>query len=647
MPAPGRFLRAHTPVAGGLVSPEATGYPVRHEIRTLLRAVGPTALDARVGAHRLQQCARAGEARRRARVRPGLGRRAPLPRGVLALPRARALPDRVRDADQAHPRRPRHHRVRARVQPPDQGRGADRGARHSLGRTARRGNGTLGDVDGAGGLQRQPRRHEEELGRVRALPAEDVDLRAVRLQGRVLVDAVAHHSPQGLSAAASTALGRGDQPRHRARRRGSGHGKPRLDVRPVRRAGEEDRRVPPPHPALHAGGRIRERSGEHDQLPVLPRGRRGGAEPRAANGRYVQLPRDPAHLGARDVPGAIVSLARSPAAASPPGHRARRERAGRRWPVPRRSRAGHARAQALRVGGGRPCELPAQRERGHLAARGAREPAAVRARGHARLRRIEDRRGGRRPLMPLFGELAVETVAQQLPVLTSLDTEAWALPRAEILQLGFEIGGTTRALLPRAMHPAIPAYATWLVSRYPESPVGPFALAQLRLMGRAGAHPRGFVLGAVASTPGAVRALREGWGLPAVLGGITLQRYHDQVIAAVTREGEPVLEAALIDPEPISGADVQYIHSVTLARLEDGEHSAPTLVQVDPHYTFHKAERGRPRLIRFDARAWQAEGIEPTDPIAASFTACDTDLPQIRFVMDPEIPVVRGTRRIP
>jgi hypothetical protein len=27
-------------------------------------------------------------------------------------------------------------------------------------------------------------------------------------------------------------------------------------------------------------------------------------------------------------------------------------------------------------------------------------------------------------------------------------------------------------------------------------------------------------------------------------------------------------------------------------------------------------------------------------------TSCDTDLPRIRFVMDPEVPVVRGTRRI-
>src|SRR5262249_58271935 len=122
-------------------------------------------------------------------------------------------------------------------------------------------------------------------------------------------------------------------------------------------------------------------------------------------------------------------------------------------------------------------------------------------------------------------------------VLRSLDTEAWALPRAEILQLGFEIGGTTRALLPRAMHPAIPAYATWLVSRYPESPVGPFTLAQLRLMARAGAHPRGLVLGAVASTEEAAAALRERWGLPAVPGKATFTRRHDRIMATAVRDG--------------------------------------------------------------------------------------------------------------
>ena len=77
--------------------------------------------------------------------------------------------------------------------------------------------------------------------------------------------------------------------------------------------------------------------------------------------------------------------------------------------------------------------------------------------------------------MPVFGGLAVETIAARLPRVASLDAAAWTLPGAEILQLAFEVADGTRALLPRAMHPAIPPYATWLVTRYPESPVGPFA----------------------------------------------------------------------------------------------------------------------------------------------------------------------------
>ncbi|HEY3066449.1 MAG TPA: acetoacetate decarboxylase family protein [Methylomirabilota bacterium] len=244
--------------------------------------------------------------------------------------------------------------------------------------------------------------------------------------------------------------------------------------------------------------------------------------------------------------------------------------------------------------------------------------------------------------MPLFGALELGEVAARLPVVPDLDTEAWTLPQAEILQLAWEVNDDTQVLLPKAMHPAIPPYATLLVTRYPDTPVGAFALAQLRLMGRAGAHPRGYVLGAVASTEAAASALRERWGFPVQGGEVTLRRYHDRIVARVTLGGEAVLDAALLNPEPISGADVQYIHTVTLASTE----GRPQLIQVDPHYTIHKAERGRPRLERLAASRWNAGGLGVTTPIAATITTCDTDLPRIRFVMDPEIPVVRGTRRI-
>ena len=102
--------------------------------------------------------------------------------------------------------------------------------------------------------------------------------------------------------------------------------------------------------------------------------------------------------------------------------------------------------------------------------------------------------------MPTFGALPLSAVVDRLATVRDLDTEAWPLPGAEILQLAFEVPRATESLLPRAMHPAIPPYATIWVTRYAESPVGPFALAQLRLMARAGAHPRGLVLGAVAAS---------------------------------------------------------------------------------------------------------------------------------------------------
>ena len=248
--------------------------------------------------------------------------------------------------------------------------------------------------------------------------------------------------------------------------------------------------------------------------------------------------------------------------------------------------------------------------------------------------------------MPTFGALELAALADHLPTVRDLDTEAWLLPGADILQLAFEVPRSTASLVPRAMHPAIPPYATIWVTRYPESPVGPFTLAQLRLMARAGAHPRGLVLGAVASTPEAATAVRERWGLPAESGRVTFTRRHDRVMATVVRDGRTVLDCELIDPEAIAGGDVQYIHSVTIANAPLDGKTGPLLVQVDSRYTIKKAERGRPRVGTLVASAWNAGPLQPGNPIAATVTTCDTDLPRIRFVMDTEIPVVRGTRRI-
>jgi len=249
--------------------------------------------------------------------------------------------------------------------------------------------------------------------------------------------------------------------------------------------------------------------------------------------------------------------------------------------------------------------------------------------------------------MPLYGTLDLTTVAKKLPTLANLDTEAWALPKAEMMQLLMEVPrATTEGLLPKAMHPALPSYVILAVTRYSESPVGPFNLAVLRLGSRAGAHPRGFLLGAVASSEAAARELRGRWGFPVAAGEVKFLRRHDRVMGSVKKDGKTILDCALIDPQPVSGTDVQYINWVTAANAPlDGE-TQPMLIQVDPKYTFHKAERGKPQVAAFEAAAWNAAGLRLAEPIVGTCCTVDTDLPRIRFVMDPLKPVFQGTRRI-
>src|SRR5690242_8340696 len=140
--------------------------------------------------------------------------------------------------------------------------------------------------------------------------------------------------------------------------------------------------------------------------------------------------------------------------------------------------------------------------------------------------------------MPLYGTLDITRQAAHLPTLTNLDTEAWTLPKAEMMQLLVEVPrSSTDGLLPKAMHPALPSYVIFAVTRYPESPAGPFTLAVLRLGSRAGAHPRGFMLGAVASSEQAARELHDRWGFPVQSGEVKFLRRHDRVMGSVKKDG--------------------------------------------------------------------------------------------------------------
>lgn len=249
--------------------------------------------------------------------------------------------------------------------------------------------------------------------------------------------------------------------------------------------------------------------------------------------------------------------------------------------------------------------------------------------------------------MPLTGTRDITALAAGLPVLQRLDTEPWQLNDCTHLQLMFEIdGGAMTSLLPPALHPTIPPTVLINILDVPDSSVGPFALAEVRIGCRSGARPRGLLVSAVCNSEDAIAELSRRWGYPVTPGDVDIRRNYDRITGEVYVDGEPVLSGELFDPEAISGSDIQYLANLNLARIERDGQQLIRLIQVDPDYAFHRADRGRPQLEWFDPDAWDLPECEPVYPVSASCAVVDVTLPRIRYLVDPAKPPLQSVEKL-
>jgi hypothetical protein len=226
-------------------------------------------------------------------------------------------------------------------------------------------------------------------------------------------------------------------------------------------------------------------------------------------------------------------------------------------------------------------------------------------------------------------------------------TDALTLKGVQILELHMEIDDDPAdALIPKTMHPAIPMYAIFNVMHAPHSEWGPFTIAEVRAAGRTGVRPRGFVLRSYVDNPEAAAALSGRWGFPTTKADVALRVGHDRVTGRVRVGGKTVYEIEEQDRDSISGNDIQYIASMHLAHSKVD--SKLVVVQVDPEYTFHKAERGKARVVTLDPEAFgaTAKTLNVMNPIAASFATADITLPKIRYICNPEVPAMQGTTKV-
>ncbi len=243
----------------------------------------------------------------------------------------------------------------------------------------------------------------------------------------------------------------------------------------------------------------------------------------------------------------------------------------------------------------------------------------------------------------LNGTADLEGLARLAPAMPSFDAGPAAWDDVEVLQAGFELPYSSRqALLPAGLHPTTPPMLVMLAWQVPDSPWGPFALAQARVSCRSGVRPRGFVTGCVVDNPTAAAALAAGWGLPASAGAVHVHRFYDRVELVVERGERIVAHLIGLDPDPLSAADVQFSVSTTLARTPRGLR----LVQVEPEYDLHRVERVRPRLVAFDTEGWNQPRLVPGHPVAATISVGRVALPAVRYVSRPDVIAFEGTEKL-
>ncbi|HET6963521.1 MAG TPA: acetoacetate decarboxylase family protein [Acidimicrobiales bacterium] len=239
----------------------------------------------------------------------------------------------------------------------------------------------------------------------------------------------------------------------------------------------------------------------------------------------------------------------------------------------------------------------------------------------------------------LSGTASLESLAAAAPVMPSLDPEPMTFDDVEVLQAAFEMSHSSReATLPPGLHPTTPPLMIVLAWRVPESPWGPFTMAQVRVSCRSGVRPRGFVAGCLVDGDEAAAELSSRWGFPARRGAVRLERFYDSTVL----DAGGALKLTGIDPDPLGTGDVQYTVTATLAHTPRGLR----LVQVEPEYELRRVERIDPRLDHFDDQAWGGRGLSPRHPVAASIGVGTLSIPRLRFVSKPDVTAFEGTETV-
>ena len=245
--------------------------------------------------------------------------------------------------------------------------------------------------------------------------------------------------------------------------------------------------------------------------------------------------------------------------------------------------------------------------------------------------------------MPRRGAMTEEVLGGRATVLRGFDTAPVTLENSLIVTAMFELDPTSvESLLPPALNPSLPPAMTFMAYECPSSPWGAFRMLQLRLNCRAAHRLRSFVVSAVVDNDVAREALSQRWGYPCRPGRIGIRRNFDEVALSVEEAGTSTLDVRLLSPVPVGPADVIFDPNLHAVRSPVGLR----LLQVEPVLVPAKADRGKPKVVTFDAPAWGDGGVAPIFPVAGSVVEAEITLAPLAYALFWDQSPLKGVDRV-
>jgi hypothetical protein len=232
--------------------------------------------------------------------------------------------------------------------------------------------------------------------------------------------------------------------------------------------------------------------------------------------------------------------------------------------------------------------------------------------------------------MPQSGFKTPEQIGEAPEVdLDVFPTLPWALPRAEVVQVTFEVDlDAALELLPEQLTRPVPPYARMIISRYAESPVGPYSEALLLLAARFAMLPKNYVVAAVVSTDAARNAYRDIWSLPVTTGRIDLQRSRtaggSENIHASVDSTLPLATIELPDAYAVEPEMIRYDPLLSV-RVRQGE---AEVFQFSGAPVVHEARLAKGATVNCQADDWSNPWfrLRSLNTISASIAVVDLEL---------------------